>query len=80
MSVNFKEFSRFFNQSANLEENKLSDGTINWSFVDADCCLSGWNTKIGDEYLDIFDKMVEDFILDDAGENLEVLKREYLGQ
>ena len=80
MSVNFKEFSRFFNKSANLEENKLSDGNVNWSFVDADCCLAGWNTKIGDEYMSVFDKMVEDFLLDDAGEKLEVLKRDYLGQ
>jgi len=80
MSVNFKMLERAFNKSANLEENKLPDGTINWNFVDADLCLAGWDTKIGDEYIDIFDKMADDFILNDAGEKLEVLKKDYLGQ
>jgi len=80
MSVNFKMLERAFNKSANLEENKLSDGTTNWNFVDADLCLAGWDTKIGDNYANIFDKMADDFLLDQAGDRLEVLKRDFLGQ
>lgn len=34
----------------------------------------------GDEYMSVFNKTVEDFLLNDAGEKLEVLKRDYLGQ
>jgi|TARA_B100000795_G_C22535089_1_gene336648 hypothetical protein len=80
MAINFKMFEQAFNKSANLEENKLSDGTINWNFVDADLCLAGWDTKIGDEFETIFVKMADDFLLDQAGDRLEVLKRDYLGQ
>ena len=76
----FKVLVRHFNESVNLQENKMSDGDINWSFVDADMCLRGWDVAFGDEYMSIFDKMVEDYILDDAASKLEVLKTEYLGQ
>ena len=79
MSVNFKKFARAFKESANLPENRLEDGNVNWNFVDADLCLSGWDTLIGDEFYSIFDKMAEDFNLDEAAQRLEVLKTEYLG-
>ena len=80
MSVNFKKFERAFNQSAKSEENLLSDRTVNWNFVDADMWLDGWADAIGEDFYNICNKMVENFILNDAGEKLEVLKKEYLGQ
>lgn len=69
-----------FNKAVDDTDNRLSDGQVNWSFVDADLCLSGWDVLFGDEYMSIFNNTVEDFILNDAGEKLEVLKRDYLGQ
>jgi hypothetical protein len=83
MSVKYKKFPKFieaFNKAVYDTDNKLSDGQVNWSFVDADLCLSGWDVLFGDEYMSIFDKTIEDFLLNDAGEKLEVLKRDYLGQ
>jgi len=77
----FEVLVRHFNESVNLQENKMSDGTINWNFVDADLCLRGWDVAFGrDEWDSIFCKMADDFILNDAASKLEVLKKEYLGQ
>jgi hypothetical protein len=80
MSVNFKKFERAFNKAVDDSDNRLSDGKVNWNFVDADMCLDGWDVLIGDKFYEIFDEMAENFILNDASEKLEVLKREYLGQ
>ena len=76
----FKVLVRHFNESVNLQENKMPDGTINWNFVDADMCLRGWDVAFGDEWDSIFCQMADDYILDDAASKLEVLKTEYLGQ
>ena len=57
MSVNFKKFERAFNKAVDDSDNRLSDGKVNWNFVDADMCLDGWDTVIGEEYIGIFDDL-----------------------
>ena len=80
MSVNFKKFQRAFNKAVNSADNQLDDGNVNWNYVDADLCLSGWDTKIGDEFYTVFDYMAGEHRLDQASSRLDVLKKDYLGQ
>tara|TARA_R110002074_G_scaffold17025_1_gene56709 strand:+ start:2235 stop:2492 length:258 start_codon:yes stop_codon:yes gene_type:complete len=79
-ALKFDKFIKAFNKAVDDSDNRLSDGKVNWNFVDADLCLDGWDVLFGDKFYQIFDEMAEDYILNDAGEKLEVLKREYLGQ
>jgi hypothetical protein len=46
------------------EENINADGTINWNFVDSDVFMSGVMTWFpdSDQYYEVFDEIVENFI------------------
>lgn len=51
-------------EAADKAENKNSDGTINWNFVDSDVFMSGVMTWFpdSDQYYEVFDEIVENFI------------------
>jgi hypothetical protein len=80
MSVNFKNFQRAFNTAVNSEGNITEEGNVNWNFDDADLHLDGWGKALGDEFNDVFNYLADTFMLNQASERLDVLKRDYLGQ
>lgn len=49
---------------AKSDENVNEDGSVNWSFVDADICLELNMTKdcLNNYYLPYFDKAVDNFL------------------
>jgi len=51
-------------EAADKAENKNPDGTINWNFVDSDVFMSGVMTWFpdSDQYYEVFDEIVENFI------------------
>lgn len=82
-----------------LDENKNEDGSINWSFVDADAYMDVHNLyRSNDDFYEAFNDIAdkiesenaveskEQLELDllqkypNAEEQLEVLKKDYLGQ
>ena len=53
------EFTNAFEAAVNKKENRETDGSVNWNFVDADLCLDGWMDKLGVNYMAWFDDMAE---------------------
>lgn len=44
---------------ANLSENKLSDGSINWDYVDSDMAIKYLTIMDGEQYCELFDKTAD---------------------
>ena len=51
-------------EAVDKAENINADGTINWNFVDSDVFMSGVSTWFpdSDQYYEVFDEIVENFI------------------
>jgi hypothetical protein len=74
------ELKKAFDKAVVSKENILEDNNINWNFVDADLCLDGWLDKLGKAYYPAFEELATEHNLNVAGDRLDVLKSDYLGQ
>jgi len=68
-----------FEKAVTNPENINEDNTINWNFVDADMFMD-LSMFYTDTYIqNCFEKLADEFELDQAAMRLEVLKTDFLG-